>query len=350
MAGKAKGPWFWDQRKRWCATIGGKRVVLDADNEKAAIEEWHRRMAKAPNAKAAGSELLAREVLRLHVDFVKDNREPLTYEWYVQHSKSFCKLHGALRASDVRPHHVDSWIASHEWAKSTRRGAISAIKIAFSWAKKRGHIEDNPLAMVEKPARSRRASIITAEQVDRFREEMKDGPFRDLFLVVMWTGCRPSEACKVEAKDFDAVAGTWTLHGKTTGVTGKKRVVYLPEEALSLCQALAKARPRGPLFLNAEGNPWNRHSYGHRVRRMRAKLGLGTEVVMSSLRHLFITDALVRGVPIASVAELAGHTSVAMVSEVYSMLHQRTDHLREAANAVRGVKSRDRTSPSDEAE
>lgn len=343
MAGKAKGPWKWAQRNRWCATINGKRVPLDADpdDEEAARKEWHRRMGEVHAPARIGASMSARSLLRLHADYLKDNKARDTHLWYANHFKSFCKLHGEVPVSEIRPHHVDSWVAANSWAKSTERGAITAVKVAFAWARKRGHIEANPLQDVEKPRRTRRKAIIADAQVEAIKKEMKDGPFRDLFLAVLFTGCRPGEACKVEARDFDPEAATWTLHGKTTNVTGKQRVVYLPAPIVEICKRLAAARPTGPIFRNVDGNPWNRYSYGHRVRRMRAKLKLGPEVVLSSLRHLFITDALEKGVPIATVAELAGHSGVAMVSEAYSMLHQRTDHLREAANLVR---SHDRTS------
>lgn len=348
MAGKSRGPWVWKQRKRWCVVIRGERIELDADldDEAGAKREWHQLMAAGAPASAASpsSSMTAREILRLHDDYAKENRETLTYQWYVRHAKSFSAMHGDVPAADIRPHHVDSWVAAHSWSRGTQRGAISAIKIKFAWAKKRGHLESNPLEALERPKKSRRKAIISAAQVKAFKAEMEDGPFRDLFMVVMITGCRASEACRVEAKHLDAKTATWTFHGKTTNATGKLRVVYLPDEALEICKRLASLHRDGTLFRNAYGGPWNRHAYGHRVRRMRAKLKLGREVTLSSLRHLFITDALESGVPIATVAELAGHSGVAMVSEAYSMLHQRTDHLREAANMIN---SRGRTSRGD---
>ena len=347
MSRKSRGPWIWEQRKRWCATIRGKRVVLAApiDDKAGAMREWHTLMGERQGSPAAPSSITVRQLLRLHADYVKENRAPLTLEWYHDRHRSFCKEHGDLAASEARPHHVDSWLAAHDWNTATRRGAITAIASSFQWARKRGLIAANPLEGMEKPRKGRRSAIVSAAQVEAIREEMKDGAFADLFLAVLWTGCRPGEACKVEASQFDAVAGTWTIHGKTTRATGKMRVVYLPDQLVRLCSRLAAIHPSGPLFRNSEGNPWNRHAYGHRVRRMRAKLGFGKEVVLSSLRHLFITDALEQGVPIATVAELAGHSGVAMVSQAYSMLHQRTGHLKDAANLVRSISIHDRIWP-----
>ena len=43
------------------------------------------------------------------------------------------------------------------------------------------------------------------------------------------------------------------------------------------------------------------------------------------------TDALERGVPIATVAELLGHTTTNTITKHYSHLSEKSEHLREAA-------------------
>jgi integrase len=54
-------------------------------------------------------------------------------------------------------------------------------------------------------------------------------------------------------------------------------------------------------------------------------------VVCYSLRHTFATDALEKGVGIAQVAELLGHTDTRMVAQQYGHLNQKIAHMREAA-------------------
>ena len=66
-----------------------------------------------------------------------------------------------------------------------------------------------------------------------------------------------------------------------------------------------------------------------RRKRRRGLLEKGTTAYL--YRGAFATDALENGVPIATVAELLGHQSTAMVSKHYSSLSERTEHLRKAA-------------------
>jgi integrase len=46
---------------------------------------------------------------------------------------------------------------------------------------------------------------------------------------------------------------------------------------------------------------------------------------------------LAAGIPIATVAELMGHTTTAMVMRYYSKLQARRSHLRDAVESFRGA-------------
>src|SRR5262249_22175489 len=95
--------------------------------------------------------------------------------------------------------------------------------------------------------------------------------------------------------------------------------------------------PRGPLFRNADGNPWTRHAVASRLRRKkrRKRDPIGADIVAYTYRATWATEALTNEVPVATVAQLMGHADTTMASRHYAKLAEKKDYLRQAA--VRAV-------------
>ena len=123
---------------------------------------------------------------------------------------------------------------------------------------------------------------------------------------------------------------------KTKKKTGKPRIFYLTEEMVALTKSLMELHPTGPLFLNSRKKPWTSNAVRCRMRRMREKHGLEKGTVAYSYRHSYVTDALEHGTPIADLAELCGQVDTKMISEYYSKLGTRINHLRKAAQRAIG--------------
>jgi integrase len=122
---------------------------------------------------------------------------------------------------------------------------------------------------------------------------------------------------------------------KTSGKTGKPRVIHLNDAALDMISRLVCTYPTGPLFRNMKGQPWNSDSMNCATRQARKKAGLDNNLAVAyAIRHQYITDALANGVPIAIVAEMTG-TSAEMIAKVYSHLSEKKTLFLEAANRVR---------------
>lgn len=276
------------------------------------------------------------DVCNAYLDHAKVNLKPLTYEFYLRHLSAFAEIRGETPSADLRPHHVTAWLASKGWSSTTRRGAITAVKRAFEWARRQGLIPDNPIKDLEKPPAARREKIPDRAEVDATFAEIRDRQFKDLLAAIHDTGCRPGEAAAVTAADIDFKAGTWTLANKTEHATGRKRVVYMTERVAEICRRLCRDNPRGPIFLNTRGNPWTRNAMACRFDELRRKGVASRDGTANALRHLFITDSLEREIPIATVAELVGHVDTNMIARVYSKLSKRQDYLRESLGKVRG--------------
>lgn len=264
------------------------------------------------------------------------NLKPLTCDYYTQYLGYLTAIHAGLPLADLRPKHVEDIIASRRWAANSQRAFIAACKRLTSWAHKRGDLDSDPLAKMKKPREKACEDVPEAVAVRAVLDAIEDENFKDIVTAIWQTGCRVSEAYRLEARHVDLEAGAWVFDGKTGRATGKPRVVYMTPDVADICRKWMAVHPAGALFRSNKGKPWPRQLLSQRMRILRRRLGLGDEVKLKGLRHLFVTDGLEKGIPIATVAELAGHTDTRMVSRVYSKLHKRTDHLKSALLSVRG--------------
>ena len=335
MPRKAEPRWY-ESRGGWYAWVEGRQRLL-AKGKDAKAEAWRQfNRVLLDGGQSVDREQVSVVVLfDLLLDWVQSNREPLTYAWYRRHLQAFADDHGTMKAKDLTPAHVSRWLARKKWAKSTQHGAITAIKRAYRWGVRNRYLNADPIEMMERPGIESRRAIMTSEQLGRVLVAI-DQPFRELLTILFETGMRPSEAYRLTAADLDLARSHAILaRHKTKGKSGRVRVIYLTPRACELLASLAQRSPDGPLLRNKAGTAWTRHTVAHRFGRLRDKLQLGAEATAESLRHLFVTDALDQGVPIATVAELAGHKSTAMIERHYSHLSERSEHLKRATEKIR---------------
>jgi integrase len=214
------------------------------------------------------------------------------------------------------------------------------VKRAFTWATGEGILKENPLRGLKKPPANRRERILTPEEWEELFAAVVDQEFKDFLTAMRETGCRPGEVRRVTAADVDLKAGIWVLeHHKTRKKTGLPRVVYLTPTMIELCKRLCERWPTGPIFRGPKRKghrPFSRNAIRCRFRRLRAKLPSLVGVISYTLRHTWITDALERKVPVATVAELAGHKDLKMIQQHYAHLSEKRKHLQDAARQATG--------------
>ena len=335
MARRPK-PWFRSDRGAWYCQWKGEQYRL-ADGEANEGEAW------AALARLLG-EGEARPIPELRVNAlfveylakVERETESVTFGNYERVLQRFTTSHGARPAATLRPFDLTGWLDSlGRLRPATRNTYTTIIKQAFRWAEVQGLIEQDPLRHARGPIPGRREVILTERQARTILATAPEPEFRDYVRALWETGCRPGEARRLTADQVDLRAGVWTVKNKTRRKGDPTRSVYLSARMVELSRELIDRHPEGHLFRSPQGQPFSETWVERRFQRIRKTLGYGPECTAYSFRHLFITDALERGVPIATVAELVGHRSTAMIMRVYSKLSERTQHLREAVAKVR---------------
>lgn len=327
-------PFFRTSEKRWYVKFDGKSKCLGKDRDEA-FEMYFALMA---NRKPVTAETTVQELLGKFLSWCELHRDPLTYQWYRDRLCSFQGHIGTtLKLSALKPHHITAWLDSQFTGKSStyRHGLVRAVVRAFNWASKEGHIADNPIRGVERPAYEPREVYVTPQQWERVLAKVKEtDPFRDFLLILRATGCRPQEARKVEARHFDRDSETWTFTVKESKGKKHKRIVPLNNEALAITRRLAMKHPEGKLFRNEDGNPWSKSGINSRFTRLRAKLGF--DFFAYAIRHTFVTDALLRGVDPVTLAHIVGHRDATMILRVYQHLNLNKGHIRQALALATG--------------
>jgi len=220
---------------------------------------------------------------------------------------------GHLTVRDLRVYHATEW--------TEERNRLKALKTCFNWAEKRGYAP-SPLKTLRVPATPTRSdeAYLTPDQWRKVTDAI-DSQFLDFVTVLHETGCRPTEARRVEARHFDRQERCWKIPRKEAK-GGIYRVVHLSDAAFAICQRLALKRPTGPLF------PYTASAVCRQFERISRKIGF--RVTAYSLRHTFATEAILKGVDLQTIAILMGHQDLKMLSQVYQHVRKRSDFVKDS--------------------
>lgn len=386
-------PFFRRSRGLWYVEVAGRQVNLGPDRE-AAFRRYHELMGK-PEAepKPIDADVVV-GIFDLFLEWTQKNRSKASYDWYVERLTAFARsFPDGLTLGKIRPFHVQQFLDSKtRWSSGSKRGAVIAIKRAFNWAEKLGHIDRNPLRQLERPEAGRREQIVTLAEHKMILELARDDAFRELLVAAWETGARPQELLRVEARHVDVKNARWIFPKGESKGKRQVRVVYLNDRMVQMTQRLMLKYPEGPLFRNGVGQPWKPMAVNCRFNGIRARMGKlvmqekGIEIdeaqvvefskslrpenrVKGSLvqktrselmaeardklrrklasgfapkyclytwRHSFATRMLEAGVDAMIVATLLGHVDTTMLGKVYSHVSQNPDFLREVIRKAAG--------------
>ena len=274
-----------------------------------------------------------RLIIERYLDWCGKQRAPRTVDWYKGHLDGFLAYLGNqahMPVTNLKPYHVVEWVDSHQnWGDTYRRGAIVAVQRAMNWAEGMGHIAASPVKIIKKPPARRRDNPMTPEDFQAFLARLPvDDPFRDLFLFLWHSGCRPQEARHIEPRHVQLVQERIVIPKEEAKGKRYPRVIYLHGPALELVTRLMVVRTEGKLFRNVRGRPWTKYAVCNRMYRL--SRATGRKMALYDTRHGFATRKLVQGHDHLTIAELMGHRDGTMISKVYGHLDRQTDHLKKA--------------------
>lgn len=223
--------------------------------------------------------------------------------------------------TEVSAEDLVDWMSLYEWARETRRGHRSSLRVFFSWAVATGRRIDNPAAVL--PSVKVGHSLPRPASERDYADAVAWAPERTRLILRLAAelGLRRAEVAGLHSRDLlilSSGAHALNVHGKGN----RTRIVPVPAD---LAREL-KARPAGYVF------PGDFH--GHLSPKRVGKLvsdALPNEHSMHSLRHRFATSAYCATGDLLSLQQLLGHASPTTTQRYVAL---DADRLRAVVDAV----------------
>jgi integrase len=324
-----------------------------------------------------------------HLDWLLSNRSQDLYKQRQYLLSKWCDfqvgqgrdrtLVGDMAAVRVTADDLLAWkqhLYEKELGHTTVQHALAAVKSCWYWGTRHGHLpgDAKPFQIVEKIRTPLKAvleeDLLTAEERDRLFEwadadlgkirdvntgkyrRRKRGEYRsasqnpykgfaDMLRCYYHTGARTSELADALAKDFQVRTRKLVLkkHKRTqTMKVAEARVITLNAEAFAILNRQCQGKGQDePIFTQGNASPWNKDLLDERFRKVRKLAGVRDKITLYDFRHLWISEALMAGVDIFTVAKMAG-TSVQMIEQTYG--HLRAAHLEDAQRSLDRARAR----------
>jgi integrase/recombinase XerC len=226
--------------------------------------------------------------------------------------------------------------------KSSLSRKISSIKVFFKFLKKKGHIRENPAALIKNPRLEKKLpKFYTVDEMFHFLDTLPDQTWislrnRAVFELIYSTGMRAQEALDLDVADVH-LEGSWAI---VKGKGGKERVLPFGDtarEAVENYLSAVKDRRResvDALFVNRQGNRLSYRGLLKVMKKHQLDASLFKNLALHGIRHSFATHMLNGGADLRSIQELLGHSklsttqkythiSIDKIMEIYDKAHPR---------------------------
>lgn len=317
-------------------TFEGKRYFVKGRTEEEAIIKRAEKKKELESGRVVvASSMTVSDWAYRAVDTYKTRQKEITKKKYVGNMRhNILEQIGAMPLKSVKPIHCQE-VLNMQAGKSKAQIAevCQTLKFIFGKAYENGLIATNPAEHIIKPigTKTYRRTITENERTHLLKVADSDPRFT-LFLLMLYCGCRPSEAMEAQGRDISKMDGYPVLHIRGTKTARADRYVPIPNE---FYQKIKKTEPFSYIAPNAAGRKHNESSYkrvcANLRREMNISMGcqvyrnqlipplpLADDFVPYDLRHTYCTDLQKKGVDIRTAQYLMGHADIKMTANIYT--------------------------------
>lgn len=287
--------------ERLCALGVGKEAEIEEILAGYAITKGHSKM-KCNLQKRIASFLAAKKI---------DGLSPKTLKSYRDNLNAFArrvdKHVSSINADDIREY--IGYLSDRGLADSTLQLHVNILRSFFAWMNLEDIIKKNPMLKIKslKVDKLRARRPLTAEQLEKLRDECQTYKEKALVEFMVSSGCRLSEVIGIQVEQVN-----W--HERSVVVLGKgnkERTVYFSVRAKVMLQAYLEQRRGGEaLFASSRApyGPMQDRAVQKILKALGERAAIPQRVHPHILRHTFASNAINAGMDITIIQQLLGHS------------------------------------------
>lgn len=314
-------------------SYNGKKYQVYASSEREAYEKMFRKKQELEEGDFSKTVPTVRKWTEIAIDTYKTAQKPITRTKFVSRVDHCILEHiGSLRLDKVTPLDCQRVVNLQQGKSKTQVNEVfNALKFIFSTACNNDIIRQDPTRRLIKPSyTSGRRRAITEEEREIIEKCFRLDPRFIAFAIMLYCGCRPSEARAVTLDDIFTEDNRIFLKVRGTKTASSARIVPVPPKLQDLlpneCQYTLSHTKNGRALNAGEFNlMWKKFK-----REMNILMGAKTyrnkllqdlvadDLVPYCLRHTFCTDLQKAGVDLRTAQYLMGHADIKMTANIYT--------------------------------
>lgn len=277
-------------------------------------------LEKAPNLLSASDtsfEFFKNRVL----EWTRTNRKNRTFRNYTAQFRIFERFFKILDVRKITPYDVEMCILKMQndgLANKTIKIILGTISMAFKEAIKDGVIWNNPVKLAKKPTCKRKVyPAFSDEQIAKLLSHA-EGDLKKFLYIAFYTGARAGEVLGLKWSDINFEKNVLNITRARTHTD--INIIDTPKTGARSIYLLAPLKEFLSGYLSAKDNFIITCCYASILNKFQALLNeLGYEKTgLHSTRRTFIRLAMKKGIDLALIQKMVGHTDLTMINNVYS--------------------------------
>ena len=206
---------------------------------------------------------------------------------------------------------------------------------AFNKAKEWNYVKENLFSKIKlSKLQKNKPAYIKLYELNKILDFISIPTVRIIIKTAFYTGCRLGELLNLKVMNVDLVEGIIIIGDNEFTTKGKKqRIVPISKHIINdLIQLIGGRKPcKQYLFAKSNNYPFSKDYISKTFKKACRKAGISEDIHFHSLRHSFGSLSAQANVPLISIKEIMGHSSL---NTTCIYLHVNKEELKRSMNIL----------------